>query len=80
MLKEYERVLSKIPHTIMPMMKPHIDRVEDQLSAGVSRLSWTSLNVKECECVWRKYIKLNIIINTAAANMISPCCLCHWMY
>ena len=49
MLEGYEKILDSIPSTIMPMMRPYIDRVEQVLDEGVTTLSWTSLQHSDCE-------------------------------
>ena len=45
MLKEYKRVLAKIPAVIKPLMSPHLTKLDVALEPGVCMLTWTSLNL-----------------------------------
>ncbi|XP_027953732.1 dynein heavy chain 5, axonemal [Eumetopias jubatus] len=46
MLAEYQRVKSKMPPTIEPLMAPHLAKVDEALQPGLATLSWTSLNIE----------------------------------
>nr|XP_054361159.1 dynein axonemal heavy chain 5 [Mirounga angustirostris] len=46
MLAEYQRVKSKMPPTIEPLMAPHLAKVDEALQPGLAALSWTSLNIE----------------------------------
>lgn len=47
MLQENSRVRKKIPQAFEELMGPHFSRVEDAIDPGLSKLSWTSLNISE---------------------------------
>lgn len=49
MLREYKAILAGISPVLVPLMKPYKDKVEQELLPGVTSLTWTSLNVNECE-------------------------------
>jgi hypothetical protein len=48
-LQAYDRVKGEIPACLVPLMKPFIDRVEEAIKPGLVALSWSSLNVDDCE-------------------------------
>lgn len=47
MLQENSRVRKKIPQAFEELMVPHFSRVEAAIDPGLSKLSWTSLNISE---------------------------------
>lgn len=47
MLEENKRVRKKIPHAFEELMGPHIKGVDDSIEPGLTKLSWTSLNIEE---------------------------------
>ena len=49
MLQEYKGILAGISPVLLPLMKPYKDKVEEELLPGIISLTWTSLNVSECE-------------------------------
>ena len=67
MLDEYERIKQEVPATIAPMMKPFIHRVDDALAPGLSKLSWASLNVRECK---------SVVVGTALPCILVKICIC----
>ena len=46
---DYDKIQQAIPVTVMPLMKPYIDRVVEAIKPGLESLSWTSLNIEECK-------------------------------
>ncbi|EPQ10653.1 Dynein heavy chain 5, axonemal [Myotis brandtii] len=46
MLAEYQRVKSKMPPIIEPLMVPHLAKVDEALQPGLAALTWTSLNIE----------------------------------
>lgn len=46
MLAEYQRVKSKMPPVVEPLMGPHLATVETALQPGLAALTWTSLNIE----------------------------------
>lgn len=46
MLAEYQRVKSKVPPTVEPLMAPHLAKVDEALRPGLAALTWTSLNIE----------------------------------
>jgi dynein heavy chain, axonemal len=44
-VKEHARIMRSIKTIVKPLLKPHIDDLEKKIAAGLSVLSWTSLNV-----------------------------------
>ncbi len=49
MLSDYERIQAAIPAPIKPLMTPFTDRVDDVIKPGLYALTWSSLNVTNCE-------------------------------
>lgn len=47
LLQENKRVKSKIPTAFESLMGPHVSKVDKRLEPGLSKLSWTSLNIQE---------------------------------
>ena len=47
LLQENQRVRSKIPTAFESLMGPHVTKVDRRLEPGLSKLSWTSLNIQE---------------------------------
>ena len=45
MLQENTRVRKKIPQAFEDLMGPHIKRVDDAIDPGLTKLTWTSLNI-----------------------------------
>lgn len=45
MVKDMNRVYSKIPELFSPLMAPHLEKVEEMISPGLTMLRWTSLNI-----------------------------------
>lgn len=44
-MKKYKEVLDKIPVILEPLMEPHIEKLNEVLSPGLTLLRWTSLNL-----------------------------------
>ena len=53
MLQDYEQIQADIPPMILPMMKPYVTRVDDVMRPGLLALTWSSLNVDNCESLRR---------------------------
>ena len=49
MINDYEKTIANIPVVLVPMMKPYVDRVDEAIKPGHTRLSWTSLTVQACK-------------------------------
>lgn len=45
MLKEYKRVLQKVPGVLEPLMAPHRAMMDAALEPGLRMITWTSLNI-----------------------------------
>ena len=45
LVKENDRVREKIPEELMTLMSPHMERVNEVISPGLTLLRWTSLNI-----------------------------------
>ena len=46
---EYDRIVAEMPQVLLPLMKPFMERVDEVLQPGVISLTWTSLNLDNCE-------------------------------
>ena len=46
LVQENVRVRKKIPELFEPMMVPHLERVDEMISPGLTILCWTSLNLE----------------------------------
>eukprot|EP00741_Cyanophora_paradoxa_P017811 tig00021017_g17202.t1 len=44
-LKEYDRVLSKVPWVLSPLLKAHLQDLERKIQPGMTTLTWTSMNI-----------------------------------
>jgi len=58
MLQENKRVRAKIPQAFEDLMGPHVGRVDDAIDPGLSKLSWTSLNITEYIQVYHNGLSL----------------------
>lgn len=47
MLQENKRIREKIPPAFEPLMGPHIAKVDEAIEPGVTKITWTSINVEE---------------------------------
>ena len=66
MLNEDKRIRGKIPELFKPLMEPHLEKVDEMLSPGLSILRWTSLNIKAfTESVHKSLQKLELLIDRA---------------
>ena len=45
MVRDINRIYAKIPEIFFPLMTPHLEKVEEMISPGLSMLRWTSLNI-----------------------------------
>jgi dynein heavy chain len=45
LVREYERVVSRVAPTIKPLLRPHLDDMERKVAPGFAVLTWTSLNI-----------------------------------
>lgn len=63
MLQENKRVRKKIPAAFEELMGPHINRVEDTIEPGLTKLSWTSLNIEEyIQNVYKRLEELELLM------------------
>ena len=44
-LKEYERIISKIKQINKSLLAPHVEDLELKLRPGMVTLTWTSMNI-----------------------------------
>lgn len=66
MLNENNRIRGKIPELFEPLMEPHLERIDEMLSPGLSILRWTSLNIRAfTESVHESLKKLELLIDRA---------------
>lgn len=66
MLEENQSVRSKIPDTFSVLMIPHLEKVDEALSPGLTVLRWTSLNIiNYIEGVRKALKELEILISQA---------------
>ena len=66
MLNENKRIREKIPELFEPLMEPHLERVDEMLSPGLSILRWTSLNIRAyTESVHKSLKGLELLIDRA---------------
>ena len=66
MLRENKRIREKIPELFVPLMKPHLEKVDEMLSPGLSILRWTSLNIRAfTESVHKSLKELELLIDRA---------------
>ena len=47
MIEEYESIKRSIPPILLPMLKPHLNKIEARISPGLTMLNWNSLNVED---------------------------------
>ena len=66
MLNENSRIRGKIPELFAPLMEPHLERVDEMISPGLSILRWTSLNIRAfTESVHKSLKELELLIDRA---------------
>ena len=66
MLEENKSVCSKIPDMFSVLIGPHLEKVNEMLSPGLTVLRWTSLNISDyIENVKRSLRDLEILISKA---------------
>ena len=46
MVQENERIRGKVPELFSALMEPHLERVDEIISPGLTVLRWTSLNLE----------------------------------
>ena len=46
LVEEDKRIRGKIPPLFLPLMAPHLERVEEVISPGLTMLRWTSLTLE----------------------------------
>ncbi|XP_007952391.1 dynein axonemal heavy chain 5 [Orycteropus afer afer] len=64
MLAEYQRVKSKMPPTIEPLMGPHLAKVDEALQPGLAAINWTSLNIEMyLETTFEKIKELELLLD-----------------
>ncbi|XP_027535095.1 dynein heavy chain 5, axonemal-like isoform X3 [Neopelma chrysocephalum] len=70
LLNSYKECLNGIPVMLKPLMKPFIGQVEDALTPGLTRLSWTSLNInKFIQNVYSTLRELDYVVKEAADTL-----------
>ena len=47
LLTENSRVRAKIPNAFEQLMGPHIEKVDNAIDPGLTKLTWTSINIRE---------------------------------
>ncbi|KAK3610339.1 hypothetical protein CHS0354_029807 [Potamilus streckersoni] len=47
MLQENARVRKKIPTAFQALVGPHVSKVDDKIEPGLTKLTWTSLNIED---------------------------------
>jgi dynein heavy chain len=66
MLQESQRVKSKIPTAFEALMGPHTSKVDTALEPGLTKLSWTSLNIQEyMDKVYKTLADLELLMDRA---------------
>ena len=66
MINENKRIRGKIPELFEPLMEPHLEKVDEMLSPGLSILCWTSLNIRAfTESVHKSLKQLELLIDRA---------------
>jgi len=46
-MKRYKEARKKVPEILEPLMEPHIEKLNEALSPGLTLLRWTSLNLEQ---------------------------------
>ena len=63
MLAENARVRKLIPQAFEELMVPHFNRVDEAIEPGISKLSWTSLNITEyVQNVYKQLEELELLM------------------
>ena len=66
MLSENSRIRGKIPELFATLMEPHLTKVDEMISPGLSILRWTSLNIRAfTESVHKSLQQLELLIDRA---------------
>ena len=66
-MEEDKRIRGKIPEVFLPLMGPHLERVEEVISPGLTLLRWTSLTLDSfLEAVPKAFKELELLIDRAA--------------
>ena len=66
MVNENNRVRAKIPDLFTPLMGPHLDKVDEVLSPGLTVLSWGSLNLGSyIDAVYAALKELDLLLSRA---------------
>ena len=66
-MEENKRIRGKIPALFLPLMVPHLERVEEAISPGLTMLRWTSLTLENfLEAVMKVLKELELLIDRAA--------------
>lgn len=66
MLNEDSRIRGKIPELFAPLMEPHLEKLDEMISPGLSILRWTSLNIRAfTESVHKTLDDLELLIDRA---------------
>ena len=67
MVSEDARIRSKVPEIFEPMMFPHLERVDEMVSPGLTILRWTSLNIEAfVDSVTTSLQSLELLIDRAS--------------
>ena len=67
LVEEDKRIRGKIPPLFFPLMAPHLERVEEVISPGLTMLRWTSLTLEHfLEAVAKAFGELELLVDRAA--------------
>lgn len=66
MVKYNQQVREKIPKNLIPLMEPHLEKVDNMFSPGLVLLRWTSLNLQHfADSVTTTLEELELLIDRA---------------
>ena len=64
MVSENARVREKIPELFVTLMAPHVEKVDEVISPGLTLLRWTSLNIGSfVESVYKALEELELLVD-----------------
>ncbi len=49
MLTKYTLMLNKLSKDLIPLMKPHKEIVDNAIKPGLTSVTWSSTNIKDCK-------------------------------
>ena len=66
LVQHNKQIRGKIPEVLLPLMAPHLEKVDEMLSPGLTLLPWTSLNLPHfAESCRESLDKLELLIDRA---------------